>query len=409
MRLSSRLAAITAATGFALMLATAAPSGGQTQSPGSAQHEAATARRLHAWQLWSQLTATMPATSLPRFESWYGESAVFGTVDASAQQSGIEGFARGRLARHGGSMASPAATGGVPVLTYTLYDPLAYEHIRRHHLYRQAELRRLRQVGAVDSSVASDRSVPPFPQQAMVLKTAWWPVAAGGITPLPVWDPERNPPRRAGNSYLSWQRVVAVDPAWRSAEPATADVEFAGHAFVAAHRLGLQSLYYVQLDARTAARMMADPESQRAAWIALGRQLRAGDFLVLVAANLAARQGDDWLWVTYWWHDQPDAGPFAAQRPDSVHGAWRNYLMQLAYDGGPDICFDPWLEGRFPDGGSGGGSSSNCLTCHRRASYPAVAFLPVTRGAPDLPHDAAFASGRLRTNDIWSLALHASP
>ena len=71
--------------------------------------------------------------------------------------------------------------------------------------------------------------------------------------------------------------------------------------------------------------------------------------------------------------------------------------MQVAFDaetpktsdGAPHVCFNPWLEGRFPDGGQGGGTASNCLACHRRASYPAVAFLPVTRGAPNLHSDPA--------------------
>src|SRR5690606_27381215 len=98
-------------------------------------------------------------------------------------------------------------------------------------------------------------------------------------------------------------------------------------------------------------------------------------------------------------------------------GAWRNYLLDVALDPqtqstedrGPDICFNPWLDARFPDGGAGGGTVSNCIACHRRASYPAVSFLPITRGAPDFIGDPAFGPGRLRTDFLWSLARQASP
>jgi hypothetical protein len=163
--------------------------------------------------------------------------------------------------------------------------------------------------------------------------------------------------------------------------------------------------------------LMRDRSARKAATIALGRDLREGDYLVLVSANLGRRETENWVWAAFWWHDRPDQGPFAAERPAGLSGAWRHYLLQVAFDadqpaasdGGPHVCFDPWLEGRFPDGGHGSGTLSNCVACHQRASYPAVNFLPVTRGAPDLANDPAFSPGRLRTDFIWSIALHARP
>ena len=79
----------------------------------------------------------------------------------------------------------------------------------------------------------------------------------------------------------------------------------------------------------------------------------------------------------------------------------------VAEDGGAHIAFNPWLEGSFPDGGKGGGTASNCMACHRRASYPASSFLPVTRGAADFDRDPALAPDRLRTSFVWSIALHS--
>jgi hypothetical protein len=181
--------------------------------------------------------------------------------------------------------------------------------------------------------------------------------------------------------------------------------------------VNLQDFYHVAVDAGLAARAMRDPDTQKAMSIALGRALQAGDYLVLIAGNLATREIDDWVWAAFWWHDRPDQGAFAANRTDELRGEWRNYLMQAAFDdqkpkaddGEPHICFNPWLEARFPDGGQGGGTQSNCLSCHRRASYPLVSFLPVTRGDPDLQNDPAYAAGRLRTSFLWSLVLHAKP
>ncbi|MFO1002336.1 MAG: hypothetical protein U0936_18570 [Planctomycetaceae bacterium] len=54
------------------------------------------------------------------------------------------------------------------------------------------------------------------------------------------------------------------------------------------------------------------------------------------------------------------------------------------FDGSPNACMNPWLEARFDLG-----MSSNCLTCHRRSTWPQEPFLPVTRGTLD-PGDAFF-------------------
>jgi hypothetical protein len=273
----------------------------------------------------------------------------------------------------------------------------------------------LRQTGEADETAPGNRDVPAFPADAIVLKTAWWPVAKDRVTALPVWDPASNPPSHAGNPYTSWQRVVAVDPAGEPRANQTVAIDFAGSKYPSAHRVWLFSFDHVEVDAAMARAMMADPESKKAVLIALGRPLEAGDHLVLVAANLAAREIPEWIWGTFWWHDQPEQGPYAAGRPNALAAPWRNYLMQAAFDtqkpaaadGGPHVAFDPWLEGRFPDGGHGGGAASNCMACHSRASYPAVPFLPVTRGPPDLAHDPAYAPDRLRTSLLWSLAMHA--
>ncbi|MFO1426165.1 MAG: hypothetical protein U1F11_04160 [Steroidobacteraceae bacterium] len=271
-----------------------------------------------------------------------------------------------------------------------------------------------------------------------MLKTAWWPFAPDRPAPLPVWDPQLNPVRAGGNDYTGWRRIVLVDPRPRveaqdvarpdtASAPTAADlradptygaaVDFAGHRFANPRRVPLRALYSVPVDAALASSAMRDPEARRAALLALGRELRAGDVLALVALHVATRELHDWTWATWWWHDEAHAGPYAHGRPEALDGPWRNYLMQVAFDdatpaaadGGAHVCFNPWLEARFPDGGNGGGTRSNCLACHRRASYPPVPFLPVTRGPPQRGADPAYEAGRLRTSFLWSIPLRAAP
>jgi hypothetical protein len=368
-------------------------------------------QRRHVWTIIAKLTHSEPVSTEPEFESWYGEEAVFAADSTTPIGRGIRGFARDSSNNGHASQSADA-----PVLTYTLYNEPAYQHIRQNHLYSRARLEQLRRTGSEDA-IPDNRTVPPFPTQAVVVKTVWWPIAHDGITAVPVWDAERNPSLRGGNGYIGWHRVVAVDTANNSRPNSTVPINFAGRSFAHAHLVRLNSFYHIMLDSDLADRIGRDQEARKAASIALGRVLRAGDYLVLVAINLATREIDDWVWAAAWWHDRAGQGPFAADRPRELKPEWRNYLMQVAFDselpmavdGGPHICFNPWLEGRFPDGGHGGGTVSNCMTCHRRASYPEVAFLPVTRGAADFAKDAAYSSGRLRTSFLWSIALHATP
>jgi hypothetical protein len=128
----------------------------------------------------------------------------------------------------------------------------------------------------------------------------------------------------------------------------------------------------------------------------------------LVALHYTTKEIPDWVWATFWWHDKPNDGPFAAHRPDQVGGVWRNYLMDTAYsmdtpreaDGKPHAVYNPWLEARFRNG-----TVSNCMTCHRRAIYSGLpkdaAFLPVTRGTPPAG-DARFTDAT-KLDFLWSV------
>jgi hypothetical protein len=374
-------------------------------------------QRRHAWNVFVRLTGASTTGARPLFQSWYGEDAVFAKVGGDQAPRGLYGFARGESANERVASGKDNATqaADTPLLTYTLYNEAAYRHIRAHRLHRIGELQRLKNLGPDDASIPGNRSIPAFPADAIVFKTAWWPVAGRGLTALPVWDPESNPPRQAGNAYTSWKRVIAVDPVENADGSRATTVDFAGRTYEGVRRFGLDAFHHVAVDDALAKRLNHDRSARKASLVALGRPFEAGDSLVLVGGNLATKEIDDWVWAAFWWFDRPYESRLGADRTPDPGLQWRGYLLQVAFDsdkpaafdGGPHVCFNPWLEGRFPDGGHGGGTVSNCMTCHRRASYPPVDFLPVTRGSPNLGDDQAYARGKLRTNFIWSVALHA--
>ncbi len=361
------------------------------------------ANRGQAWRLVERIaSAPLSITDAAR-SGWHTDDEVFPPAPVPGA---VGGSRRGAMQR-----------GDEELILFTLYDDTAMRHVQAKRLNDRDELERLRRTlvarRAEPAGVAA-AVFPTFPPGSVILLTGWWPVARDGLTALPVWDPADNPPNPRGNGYLTWKRAVALDAGPAGDRREVVDVSFVGRRMQAARRVPLESLLHVRVDEAMARRLAGDERTRKAMIIALGRPLRPGDSLALVALHVVGKQADGWTWTTLWWHDAPDAGPFADGRPADLRGPLRNYLLDVTYES-PTVagevvvrdCFNPWLEAKFPDGGSGGGVSSNCIACHRRASYPAASFLPIRRSMTPSPDDPAMDPSRLRTDFIWSIARRA--
>lgn len=365
-------------------------------------------QRNHLWMLFSGLTRSGGNTTVPVFLTWYGAGEVFANASAAPPLT--------RDARQTFSLPSlkdKPRSNSAPLIVRAHYNLAAYRHIRINGLENAASLI---ESANLSKGAAEGDSIPAFPRDAIVLKTVWWPVPEDGAVAIPVWDPASNPPRATGNDYLTWSRVVAV-----SAQPGfgsdvkNVDVDFVGRTFKQVPAVGIDAFYHVTLDQQTAASLMLDPETRKLAGLVLGRALHANDRIALVAMHLATRELTDWVWGTFWWHDRPDQGPFVPPRQPEVPPPWRNYLMSVSFDpdlprepdGSPHVAFNPWLEGRFPDGGHGGGAVSNCVSCHRRASTAADGPFLVTRGREDSLRPASSQKIPVATSSLWSLPLQA--
>jgi hypothetical protein len=367
-------------------------------------------QRLHVWNVFAGMTQATPDGKFAIWETWYSEDETFQSGPSAQAAPGNRRVTRrfrspNQFRVPAGQVAAQAA--GTAVLSFVLYNNAAYSHVRNTQLYLRTSLDALRTNGIADPKVPGNRDVPAFPANAAALKTIWWPVAKTGITPLPIWDPAANPARPGGNPFTDWARAVAIDttrPIVPAGEKKT--VSFGGRTFQNSNVVGIGSFHYVVLDEQGVTSAMSHPEIVGVVKMALGRALQPGDYAVFLGTHLTTKEIDDWVWATFWWHDQPDVGPFAADRPATVKGPWRNYLMSSSFDvnlpreadNSPHITFNPWLEARFSDG-----LMSNCMNCHSRSSYPSPGFLPVRRGDPDLKADAAFKKGQLRTDLLWSI------
>ncbi len=374
-----------------------------TSSIGISAPPEATARQ-RAWALFASAVTPTAKNPEPAFTRWFNAADVFTPAPRLRETPGLPfpGLPIG-----GGAVREARNTheADAPIVTFVHYNSAAYRHIRMYGLYRADRLQDLSRDGALDPDIPGLRTIPDFPRDAAVMMTVWWPLVPGEINPLPVWDEAGGDAR----NYTEWRRIVAISSAARPRP--VRDIEFAGQTFVAPTPVSAARFFQIPIDAALAARLNGDTGARKAVAIVLGRPFRAGDRLALVGMHLLSMETRLGLWSTFWWHDRPNAGRFAQGQPQLPDGDWRNYVMDVAIDaveprepdGSPAISFNPWFEAKFPDGGHGNGTQSNCVTCHNRASWPRTDFLPITRGAPDLRGDPAFAAGRLRTGRLWSL------
>ena len=135
----------------------------------------------------------------------------------------------------------------------------------------------------------AERQIAPFPRGAMALKTIWAVVHASGLTRLSVWDGPGDPV--GANLPAAWPRDSRRRPRRRHA-------------------------------GRGAARPLPSSADRRGGpgGRARDRCRRPGTatMLVLLAVHVTTKEIPDWVWATFWWHDRPDTGPFAAGRPSGA-------------------------------------------------------------------------------------------
>jgi len=294
--------------------------------------------RQHAWETFAALTApakyklaSSSGLVMPRWITWYSNPEVVGTGDTRNKFLGL-------------ARSAQLAEGRAPDLKAEIrYNQPTCEEVRKSGLTTKA---------GMDAYRSSGKPVR-LPDDSIAIKTSWLLIAGDARTEIPVFDPQRASPSGSYNSE-NW-RKVAVCP----------NNQLEGCS-LAPHRIYLEQFFFVP--ASFVKFDLPIPTVN-------GRELNpAIDFLVLVAFHFTTREIPNWVWGTFWWHDFPNSGPFAADRPTSgLEEPWTHYLMDVAYDmdfpretsGEPKIAFNPYLEGALDNG-----SQANCVSCHSRAVWP---------------------------------------
>ena len=365
--------------------------------------------RTHAWWLWIGLNTPAPDGG-PLWRAWPTSTQAFassstgalGSAAGHARTLNAANFANtpinlpapwypvptvsGKTCTTGTGTELPdgprfAANGDV-LIADVVYNQDSLDWIRNKQLYVASNLTSQWQAGT--------KAIADFPSTSFVLKHMYWPARGDGPTALPVWHPEKYPPTPATYiGYELWKDTVAIDTSGKPVPPGkTAKVSAFYHFFQSdqktpfptqtrdAKLVSVNDFYNHKVDAKELAGM--DPRDRAilnssACWL-YNRPFQAGDYLVSVAMHINTKEIPTWALQSLWWSDQPDQGPFAANRPDinpqKGPGPWRHYLLTVEYgiDASPGmlpVAFNPFIElaAAHP-------IQTNCRNCHTRAAWP---------------------------------------
>lgn len=314
------------------------------------------------------------------------------------------------------------ANNGDIMIAGEYFSAEAIKHIRDKELYRQSVLSQMLTEGK--------KTVPEFPQRAIVLKSMHWPVAADQMTALPVWDNDPNRPPYEYNGYETWKRAVAIDPKRHKipqGEKATLStlygVKVPGfdtpRKFNDARVVSLQQFYHIKITEKLWERLDDNDKQilhQSAQW-AYNRKFRPGDYIALIAFHINTKEIGPWTMQSFWWHDAPHVGPFSENRPQKP-GVWRNYLMTTTYnqitpreyDATPHVGYNPYIELVIHP------IPTNCQNCHARAAYPHnkkqlyppqqksfAKYNDTPQGRNKVDAQSPELKGVLRTDYLWTI------
>ncbi len=137
------------------------------------------------------------------------------------------------------------------------------------------------------------------------------------------------------------------------------------------------------------------------------------------------KEQPDWTFQSAWWHDKPNAGPYAADRPNispsKAPGPWRHYLLTSTYgitqpplpSNKLPVAYNPYIElaADHP-------IATNCLNCHSRAAWPNASSSYEATPAPGATAPGALDvisetnkifDGLITTDRMWAISDRAKP
>jgi hypothetical protein len=381
--------------------------------------------RKHAWALFAGVTAptgTKKDPIDPVWTTWFTQSEAFGIgcSESSAKRTSprfefqlpmeiVANFeARGRsqdnvqeALKDAVAFFSNPATGALR--SAVLYNKTACEHILNNQLFSGRKLSDELKTFISNDTPPEEMEVDQFPRGAIVVKSSWLRIDAGGRT-VCLWRPADT--TVSNECQLVGMHELRVTPV-ASAVPCR---------ILPRQPIPTSCFYNIPVTPLN----MAD--------LSRSMTVQPGDALILVGLHVITKEIGDWVWSTFWWQAGPDSKGFPIDQPPNLFGSpWNNYAMDVTLSmetpheeqsaivtapgkclprrtPNPKICFNPYLEGSLTNG-----QYSNCMNCHKQATFQR--FIPDPTGTVQrgyLGSDAQCFTDKerpvMRVDYLWTLS-----
>jgi hypothetical protein len=411
----------------------------------------------HGWGIWAGLTSffgSVDGTPTRAFETWNTTNNMLYQIKASSgvQSQLLKNKATvGVLEDEGLKLSLPnqfknsahaqkstkevKVVGGADtnIFVSVAYNPPAAKHTIDNRLLLQSTLKQYLAQGYTD--------IPNFPSNAITVKPVYKLITqdklTNGIYIFPGWPGTPSPAKAFPES--DWNQCVYVDINATQSSANSNDPNCNNR--TDENTFALNDFIYEKIDQDNAEYLTKQ--------LSLGdKNVKAGDYAILIGMHVTSREVTRWTWQTFWWSANvdtpylPSSEAIAAARPDILDSAAKHYAMALTYSmvapaqpitGGSSIGtsvigYNPHLEAGFdPDtfqivrsinnmvnGKSTNtvnayGVQTNCMTCHNLAQFdPNKTYNSDNRETPYgtdyyMATDDDEFSGKLRLDFAWSL------
>lgn len=366
-------------------------------------------QREYFWEFWAFVTEQDEAGS-PFFNTYFTRDEIF-SADGGDEANDFES-----PDQHD-RIDDPSGAGSI---TSLFFNEAAIDFIRRNQYNYEQTFIDLSEKFTQDGTPAADRKIS-FPASSIGLKPIWFPVldqTDPSYRIVPVWDGDpqypvtaealdaQNPPLPT-DTLLGFKRAVVIDVTGEEVpDGATVTISWNGDDSYEAEVISINEFYYDVITEADLADAVSAIQSQ---YPDLADKLQVGDFFLLTGMHILPEAEEAGKTVaTYWWHPEPNFGPYSGERLDSVVGVFRNYLMQTffqsgeptEYDGTPYVMFNPYLEAA-----DSGGVASSCVLCH---SYSGLGKFPPDPDPRVHSPDDEFADS-VGFDGWWSLRFETIP
>jgi hypothetical protein len=407
--------------------------------------------RAHGWDVWASITSPSGQGRLPVWETWYSGHEVYDvqqpTLTAGAGRKAVRDFERPQQFHHVVRMGHLRA-GHIPtdraeaITSFNRYTRTLAEYVWNHHYNDAAVLNGINAHFDSAGTPVAQRQISlsrdSVDASEIALKPVFQFIAGDSASAVPYWagDAAAASTDSANPTPDSWKQGVVVDPTGRLRPGSKVWMSVNGQPADSLVVVPLQTFYHIRLTAADSANYSEFAETSgddvgqgnKGDSASVAAMVRPGNIALLVAMHVTTKEISNWTWQTFWW--SPEAGDSlkAVGRPASVRGVWRNYLMNVAYsmvnpptdpNGTPNISYNPYLEtnlsGTFTnaqgDSVAWTGVTTNCMTCHRMATWGALArgSGQFPTGAPYVnnglvqPGDSAFFANYTKLDFLWSV------